>query len=294
MKKKFISKIGLGTAQFGLDYGVTNLDGITPESQVQEIINFSRENNIKLIDTSINYGKSELVLGKANINSFDVITKVPRIANSKSYYHDYSSLLGQSIQKLQINSLSGVLFHDANDLLSKDGMDKFNAMKELKAEGLVDRIGVSVYDVASTYDIINNFEIDIVQGPLNIFDRRFLTSGLLKDLKKSSIEFHARSIFLQGILLSNSYKTINYFRKWSKLFLKFDEKVNNSCLTPLAICLAFVFEIEDIDNVIVGVQDLNQLKEILHSLGKEICLDDFDDIYSNDIDLVNPGKWRLS
>jgi len=203
LKKKFISKIGLGTAQFGLDYGVTNLDGITPESQVQEIINFSRENNIKLIDTSINYGKSELVLGKANINSFDVITKVPRIANSKSYYHDYSSLLGQSIQKLQINSLSGVLFHDANDLLSKDGMDKFNAMKELKAEGLVDRIGVSVYDVASTYDIINNFEIDIVQGPLNIFDRRFLTSGLLKDLKKSSIEFHARSIFLQGILLSN-------------------------------------------------------------------------------------------
>jgi len=89
-------------------------------------------------------------------------------------------------------------------------------------------------------------------------------------------------------------QTINYFRKWSKLFLKFDEKVNNSCLTPLAICLAFVFEIEDIDNVIVGVQDLNQLKEILHSLGKEICLDDFDDIYSNDIDLVNPGKWRLS
>ena len=55
-----------------------------------------------------------------------------------------------------------------------------------------------------------------MQAPLNIFDRRLISSGWFKKLKNKKVEVHARSIFLQGLLLKESSKITSKFKKMEK------------------------------------------------------------------------------
>ena len=54
-----ISKISLGSAQFGMDYGVANDNGKPTYLKVSNILNKARDLGIKNIDTASVYGKSE-------------------------------------------------------------------------------------------------------------------------------------------------------------------------------------------------------------------------------------------
>jgi aryl-alcohol dehydrogenase-like predicted oxidoreductase len=52
-------KLGLGTVQFGLPYGVSNNNGQTPLDEAQRIVEFARSSGISLLDTAMAYGDSE-------------------------------------------------------------------------------------------------------------------------------------------------------------------------------------------------------------------------------------------
>ena len=67
-------KIGIGTAQFGLNYGITNLNGIVEESEVRNILN---DNFYSYIDTACSYGVSEKIIGKNLLEkNKKIITKI--------------------------------------------------------------------------------------------------------------------------------------------------------------------------------------------------------------------------
>ena len=76
-----ISRIGLGTAQFGLDYGISNLRGKVAESNVSDILDHAWKTGVKILDTAKLYGDSEAVLGRlmAPKHQFKIITKTPTI-----------------------------------------------------------------------------------------------------------------------------------------------------------------------------------------------------------------------
>ena len=105
-----------------------------------------------------------------------------------------------SLKRLNVQSLHGLLLHNSKDLLSDKGKMLVDSLKKIKSNGLVNKIGVSVYAPSEFDRIFDLIKIDIVQAPLNIIDRRFETSGLLTKLY-NGIEIHIRSVFLQGLLL---------------------------------------------------------------------------------------------
>lgn len=284
-------RLGIGTVQFGINYGIANKIGKVAKIEQIKILDLADKHNISLIDTAINYGDSEKNLGEYELEKFNVISKIPEIPKNLNNAEKWiTNQVKESIHKLGVKSLYAVLLHRANQLFDYDG--KIIAyLEKLKNDGLVKKIGISIYAPEELESILANFSIDIVQAPMNLIDRRLKNSGYLNLLKKKKIEVHIRSIFLQGLLLMNKDSLPSKFKKWKNLsedwYYWLDE---NPKLSALDICINYIKSIHEIDKIIVGVDSCNQLEEVLkaYSLTEQV---DFPEISCNDEQLLNPSNW---
>jgi len=279
-------KLALGTAQFGLNYGVTNQNGQVAIEEVKSILNFAKDNGIDTLDTASGYGNSEQVLGKVGVDDCQIITKTASLKNGingviKRFY--------QSLESLNKKAVDGLLIHDINEVSGKEFNDLFRKLNELKQQGLVNKIGFSTYTPEQVDFLLENFDFDIVQLPFNVFDNRLIQGGQLKALKNRGIEVHARSVFLQGVLLDfNSLS--NYFLKWNGQFDAYQAIVKDSGLSLLEYSLNFVLNNKEIDKVLVGVNSKGQLKEIVQSVKSQSNINAYT---VNDVNLLNPSLWKV-
>ena len=287
-------RISLGTAQFGLDYGISNKSGKIEPKEVDKILSFAKKNGIKSIDTAQAYGESETVLGKYDIDDFEVISKLPPLEPNIDNTYDWTiKKFNDSLRRLRINCLYGYLIHNPNDLISNQGQNIFRALMKLKDQKLVKKIGVSCYDQNEVDEIISKFNLDIIQLPLKIIDRRFEKNGLLKKLKQSDIEIHTRSCFLQGLLLMKIEDVSQRFPHSSDIFKVWNEWLHQNDTSALEACLKYPLSIKYIDKVVVGIEKLDHLREILDFYIKKRSFS-FPEIWSNDENLINPSKWKIS
>ena len=281
-----MSKLVIGTAQFGLDYGITNHDGQVPINEVKKILNFAKKNNINTLDTASNYGNSEDVLGKICVGDYHIITKTTSLKNGaneviKNFHH--------SLKKIKKTKVKGLLVHNIEEVKDSQFSVVFKQLNELKRQGLVEKIGFSTYTPKQIDFLLNNFDFDLVQLPFNVFDNRLIQGGQLKALKKKKIEIHARSIFLQGLLLDFNNLS-DYFLTWKNEFDVYQDVVKESSLSKLEYALNFVLSIKEIDKVLVGVNSKKELKEIVQSVKDKEELN----AYSiDDINLLNPSLWKI-
>ena len=186
-----------------------------------------------------------------------------------------------------------MLIHNADDLL-KRGSDKLiNSLHSIKKQHTVKKIGVSVYDLDQLNFVLENFEIDIIQLPFNIFDRRFFNNGMLRRLDKKGIEVHGRSIFLQGLLLMSREERPKIFNKWDSLWKKWECWLNDNNLTPLDAAVRYAISITEIKKILVGVDSVNQLQQILRT-SEGILPEIPNDMFTDDPALLNPSMWELS
>src|SRR6201994_1527154 len=72
-----VTRIGLGTVQFGTDYGISNTAGQVPASEVSLILASARRAGIGVIDTAASYGSAEEAIGRAlrDADRFRIVTK---------------------------------------------------------------------------------------------------------------------------------------------------------------------------------------------------------------------------
>jgi len=279
-------KLAIGSAQFGLDYGLTNHNGIVGLGEVKKILAISKEKKINLIDTSTNYGISENILGQADVLDFDIITK------TRSIDHGVDDVINNffiSLKKLKLRKVKGLLIHNIKDINHKDFKKLFYHLVALKKDGFFDQIGFSVYSPSEVDFILDNYDFDIVQLPFNVFDTRLLQGGQLDSLKEKNIEIHARSIFLQGLLI-NPNNNEGYFRKWSKDFLKYQNLVEKSGYSLMSYALSYVANNNQIDRIIVGITSGRQLEEVIDSIRIGQDLKPYPIL---DEDLLNPALWSL-
>ena len=208
---------------------------------------------------------------------------------------NYDKWVNQSLldilKKTKMKKLYGLLIHDSNDLLKTNGLAIYNALKKQKEMGLVDKIGVSVYDPKDLKSLIENYFFDIVQLPLNIFDKRFVENNLLQNLNDLGIEVHVRSIFLQGLLLMDEDRLPIQFFKWKPEFKKWYEWLSKNNITPVDACFQFVKSCNYVNKVLVGIQNERQLLEIINAYKKsEIKV--FPDFGIQDKKLIDPREWK--
>ncbi|MCK4264792.1 aldo/keto reductase [Candidatus Babeliales bacterium] len=286
-------KLGIGTIQFGLAYGISNKEGQVAFDDGKKILSLAAETNISVLDTANSYGLSEEALGRliSENHKFKIITKTPKFLKGSA--ENLERAFCDSLLKLKQRDVYGLLVHRTDDLFEKDGEQLWQKMVELKKRGLVKKIGVSVYDSNQLDMVLNKYPIDLVQLPVNLFDQRLVNNGYLKKLKKLNVEIHARSIFLQGLLLMKTEELSSFFDSLHEHFKKYHFFLKDNEITSLEASLDFVLKIKEIDCVLVGVCSAKQLNDILfvtmNSFAKEInysCLEYHDEL------ILNPSLWK--
>lgn len=257
-------KLGLGTVQWGGDYGVSNLAGRTPPSEVANILAAARRLGVKVLDTAALYGESEQVLGRNELASFQVVTKTARFDRAVISADDGARMLAtfrESLAKLRCSSVYGLLIHNADDLLAQDGDILVRCLERLKGDGKVKKIGVSVYSGDQAALLLSRFTPDLVQVPISVLDQRLIRGGHLDLLKSHGVEIHVRSVFLQGLLLMDPSCIPRYFEPIRPLLMRWHATARDAGMTASQAALAFVRTLPQVDCVLVGVESARQLDQ---------------------------------
>ena len=280
-----MSKLALGTVQFGLEYGISNTNGQVSLEEARKILKLAKENDIDTLDTASSYGNSESVLGEIGVDEFQIVTKTTPLQLGVT---NVLQSFQRSLSDLNISSVDGLLIHNIDDIKDKQFNSLYKELDKLKQNKLINKIGFSTYTSEQVDFVLNNFDFDLIQIPFNVFDTRLVDGGQLQSLKNQHIEIHARSIFLQGLLLD--FKNLSdYFSKWTNQFNIYQETVRDSNLSLLEYALNFALNTKEIDKVLVGVDSVVQLSNIVSSFKANTNLKSFG---INDIKLLNPSLWR--
>ena len=289
------SRITLGSAQFGMQYGATNRSGQPESCAVKCILGIAKDNGIERIDTATNYGIAEEILGTIGVQDFKITSKLPGYLAKYGPIDKWinSQVLG-SLRRLQLNQIDTLLLHEPLDLLSELGSQIFDCLKLFQANGVIEKIGISVYDTKVVYEIIESFDVDVVQAPFSLVDRRFSSSGLIGDLKDRNIEFHARSIFLQGILLQDIDAIPKYLRAAEPKLGKWATLTKDENRNRLSTCLNYVLSNKDIDQAIIGIETAWQLEELINQKNSTYRHDKYDWLESTVEQVIDPRLWRNS
>lgn len=235
-----MSKLAIGTVQFGLDYGIANQSGQPPIAESGRILDVAKKSGIDVLDTAIAYGDSENILGRLGVDDFKIVTKLPAVPFGLDDIHSWvEEQVHASLTRLGLESVHGLLLHRSKDLLQQSGKDLIATLNEVKVKGLVEKIGVSIYDPEELEQVTQLIKIDIVQGPLNLIDRRLETSGWLNKLFQEGVDVHTRSVFLQGLLLMPRDKIPAKFEKWSLIWDQWKSKLKERNVSGLAACLSY-------------------------------------------------------
>lgn len=282
-------KIILGTAQFGMHYGITNKKGKTKKKEIKKILNYLSKNKIQYLDTASSYNKSEFEIGshvKSNNKKFRIITKYSR--NSGDIHKQFvktRKLIGQDPDT--------ILAHSAKDYLSKNFQKNIDFLKKKYS---INKIGVSLYNPKDLFKIVKIRIPDIIQVPVNLLDKRFLDKKIISCTKKNKIKIHARSIFLQGLFFADKEKIYKNFKKISEKYEDLLKISYNEGLSLSYLSLIWVYSKKEISNVVIGVNCLNQLKNNLKYVKKKISKKSIkliDEINLHNDKIIKPNLWNI-
>ena len=279
-------KLALGTVQWGLDYGISNTNGIPTDTELDAIVRLANQNGIDLFDTASQYGNAEQRLG-------NYITKNSRVVSKYSSI-EHSSLENEiqgSLERLNVEQLYGYLFHSPKDLINTPLL--WDQMQNLKVKGKVKKTGYSLYSPEELELFLDkNWIPDIVQLPYSLLDRKF--EPYFEQLKSLGTEIHIRSVFLQGLYFKSTETLSSTFNDLKSALIGLAEIAREFGLTIVELALNFVLKNEDVDYVVIGVEQSNQLKEIISASKIDFSESMSERVKTLSVEnptLLNPSNW---
>lgn len=288
-----INKLIIGTAQFGMNYGITNKNNLLSNNELDKIFKFCYDNNILIFDTAQDYGKSEDILSKYSkiYENFKIITKSNFIKNQEN---NIFNIINNSI--LKFNKIEYYLLHNFQDYKN---IEILNILERFKNENKINKIGVSIYNVKEAILLLKENKIDVLQIPFNYLDNQWNNKEFQNLIIKNKVEIHVRSIFLQGLLINKPNKyPINIPRNDFDIL---ENIINEICiklnLSKIELCFYYINSVEWIDKFLIGIDNINQLKLNFNIINKNLKLNKKDIKYIEDkIKNINkiildPSKW---
>lgn len=328
-------ELALGTVQFGLDYGISNTQGQVSKAEVFDILTQAKHLGIKSLDCAGAYGDSEHLLGDIFKESdlsknFNIISKIPALNDDQ---HSIETAFFRSLEHLQQQQIETLLFHHSDNLLYHPKKDSlFKQALSLKSQGLIERIGVSVYTPEQLKKIASHYPLEVVQAPINVFDQRFIAADVIELCQQKNIVLHARSLFLQGLLFIDQDKVAPYFQPYQQKLNDFAALAQHLNCTKVTLALAmlvndsspstsltktnitaqkshsitqdnvkeYVTKQADksiIEKLVVGVCNTQQLKDIIeaYKLAKELPISKTELLALADerLGFINPSLWSV-
>ena len=275
----------LGTAQWGLDYGVTNARGRLPDEELLQLVEVAHTMGFYQLDTAPAYGDSEARIGALS-NDFQVQTKVSALGLSEKEVVDS---IDSSLRILGQDSLWSVLIHDWALLESRQRIRALKVLSDLQAAGTIERFGISVYEKADFDELLEaSATINVIQLPVNALDQRLMDSDALVALRRQGVSVQARSIFLQGVMLDVNHASSHSNHPHVR---RFHEHCDSWSMTPTAAGVNFIKSLDWVDEVVVGFENAAQLREFGTAWAQDGIKADWVVLASEDIDLLDPRRW---
>lgn len=289
-----IDKLILGTANFGLEYGIANKRKLSRE-EVFKILELARSQGIWGIDTAKAYGDAEKIIGDFFAlygKIFKVISKLPQ----KEYLNmrAVEDEVYGSLKDMNISSIDFLLIHSF-ETYQLYGKTIIPVMQSLCKDKVIGCFGISVYHPEELEMITSEVEDPLaVEFPLNLFDQRFLKGEFLQRLKDKGGFLFARSVFLQGLffledkVFAGAGDKVRTLREISEVYH----------IRPEWLALLFVITNSLVDKVVIGIDSMEQLMRNIQCLcdesicrykGVEHLLSDLE-VYDEDI--ILPYRWR--
>ena len=302
-----ISKITLGTAQIGFDYGIANVGGKPDFQKATKLLKFAWDNEIYTFDTSPGYGDSENIIGsfiskelKNNSKEIFVITKLLKVnlkkkLNFKNLTNYIREQINQSFKNLKIKKIPIYLLHHGPDIFLKNGL-VIECLNEIKNEGLIEKFGISIYNPNEVEASLNFKEIDVIQVPINIFDNRIIKTGLLNKLEKNNYLIFARSIFLQGLFFINPKSLPKYLELAKEPLKQLRNLAEEFKMNPAKLSFLYVRDLPGITSLIIGSEKIEQISNNIKFLEEQpLEREIFNRINENFSEvsekIINPSLW---
>ncbi|WP_281640386.1 aldo/keto reductase [Aurantimicrobium minutum] len=286
-----MTQLVLGTVQFGLDYGITNTAGEISDNSVKEMLTFAEENGISLLDTAADYGNSQYRLGLL-APSFANTSYVTKFSlPSDGSMPNPNIIFQDSMDLLKVEKLYGVLFHKLLDLSDPRFEDALTILREGRDNGILSRIGVSIYNRADLITALEVFpDLDLLQLPANVIDVNLLESDEVQMLKSRGAEIHVRSVFLQGLLLTSPSQLSDFFEPLKPALIKLHNVAAETGKSVLELVLAKIRHHRYVDAVLVGATTLGELTEITSAWESASEYEDFE-LPAVPREILDPRLW---
>ena len=294
-------KYCLGTVQFGTRYGIQG-NGQPQYDDVYNMLSYAVDHGISHFDTASVYGEAERILGRfisTNPEYADRILIISKLdpdsfKNKKSEWDKIAvKSAKESLSLLGVQRFDTYLFHNASCVYDKEAID---ALCTVRNVGLTERIGVSVYSPDEAMEALMHSQIDVIQVPYNLFDRRLDKAGFFKEAKNRGITVYARSTLLQGLALMDSERLPEKVSFAKDYLVEFEKICKRFSVSKLEAAIGYVNQKEGIDYILFGVDSQEQLEEYLsfdnYRLSDEM-IEQIDELfYDVPEKLVNPVLWR--
>jgi aryl-alcohol dehydrogenase-like predicted oxidoreductase len=288
-------RLALGTAQFGLNYGITNSTGRISETTAREILSVAERHSIEYLDTASGYGDSEATIGRLKNFGDNILiyTKTPNWNGlpNENCAKEVADSFQASQEKLNQEQLGGLMVHYAPDLLSRYGQDIWTAIQTIKGCGHVSQIGISVYADDPIDELARKFNPDFIQLPISVFDQRLVANGQLERLRSAGIKVHARSVFMQGIALIDVKNLPTHLQGLSSSLQTFKDICDEYSYTQLEGALSFVRSIKELSSVVIGVTSPHELEAVCKAFYARTEAIDWKPVGSSNSELTDPRHW---
>lgn len=292
----------LGTVQFGMDYGVFN----TPKKDVEYCINcldYATQNGVDAIDTATAYGIAEEVVGEflkrktINRDKLWISTKfLPNILDDcdvKDYRRIIRENLEKSLQTLHTDYIDTYYLHSSRYAFREDILE---ALSDIGKEGLAKKVGVSVYDPLEALACFESPYVEYIQVPYSIFDHRMKEAGVFDTHKQGTCRVDVRTAFIKGLIRLPIDEVPDYLVKAKPILAKLDEYVEKTGYSRIELALGYIKRQENIEHLVFGIRDLEQLKMDINAFEKDISVGVFTEIDKEfadiDTDIVVPSLWK--
>jgi aryl-alcohol dehydrogenase-like predicted oxidoreductase len=285
-----LSRLGLGTVQFGQAYGISNARGRVSAQDVAAILRQAAAAGLRTLDTAAGYGDAEDVIGGLTrlAQPFRIVTKTIALKNGLDAV---VARARKSVATLGRERVDFLLVHSAADLMGEGGAELWKALLALRNEGLFGGIGISAYVADDPVALARKFRPDAMQVPLSLLDQRLIQNGALAAIKDLGVEIHARSLFLQGLLFLPEDKLPPKLAAAADHLKGLREKFQEAGTTPLAAALAFALDRPEIDVAVVGVTTPDEFSEIVQAATRPSPKLDWPSCALNDELVLTPSRW---
>ena len=279
-------KIIIGTAQFSKNYGVVKKKNQNP----LKFINLIKKYKLNIFDTSVNY-KGSINLIENNTKDSNLIIKLSTRNHSGIIpilkFKKQVKLISKKINK---NKIYSFMIHDFSLSYRRKISNHINFLSEYCKENKI-RFGFSIYKL-SEFNYIKKYNFNILQVPINVFNRDFLNYKFTRYVKFKRIEVHARSIFLQGLLVNDFKLFPTKFLKFKDIFYSWKKMCLKNAISRIDACINFILNLNYVSKLVIGFKGSEELKEL-----SKIKKNKFN-FYNNKIfkkipqNLKNPNLWQ--